>query len=111
MSASIKNDSNILESVPLGNTARSIGAYILDASENTGLMLIFVLKAIKGLFYGPLYIKNYIHQIIFIGFYSLPVVGMTAIFSGAVLALQSYTGFSRFSAESAIATVVALSIT
>ena len=29
----------------------------------------------------------------------------------AVLALQSYTGFSRFSAESSIATVVVLSIT
>ena len=46
-----------------------------------------------------------------IGYYSLPVVGLTAIFTGAVLALQSYTGFSRFSAESAIATVVVLSIT
>ena len=46
-----------------------------------------------------------------IGYYSLPVVGVTAIFTGAVLALQSYTGFSRFSAESAIASVVVLSIT
>ena len=39
-----------------------------------------------------------------IGYYSLPVVGLTAIFTGMVLALQSYTGFSRFNAESAIAT-------
>jgi phospholipid/cholesterol/gamma-HCH transport system permease protein len=46
-----------------------------------------------------------------IGFYSLPVVGMTAIFTGMVLALQSYTGFARFNAESAIATVVVLSVT
>lgn len=46
-----------------------------------------------------------------IGFYSLPVIGLTAIFTGAVLALQSYSGFSRFSAESSIATVVVLSIT
>ena len=36
---------------------------------------------------------------------------MTAIFTGMVLALQSYTGFSRFSAESAIPNVVVLSIT
>ncbi len=35
-----------------------------------------------------------------IGYYSLPVVGLTAIFTGMVLALQSYTGFARFSAES-----------
>jgi phospholipid/cholesterol/gamma-HCH transport system permease protein len=33
---------------------------------------------------------------------SLPVVGLTAVFTGMVLALQSYTGFARFSAESAI---------
>jgi phospholipid/cholesterol/gamma-HCH transport system permease protein len=46
-----------------------------------------------------------------IGYFSLPVVGLTAIFSGAVLALQSYSGFSRFNAESTIATVVVLSIT
>ncbi|MEO0347981.1 MAG: ABC transporter permease, partial [Pseudomonadota bacterium] len=43
--------------------------------------------------------------------YSLPVVGITAAFTGAVLALQSYNGFSRFSAEGAIASVVVLSIT
>lgn len=46
-----------------------------------------------------------------VGYYSLPVVGLTAIFAGMVLALQSYTGFARFSAEGAIANVVVLSIT
>ena len=43
-------------------------------------------------------------------FFSLPVVALTAVFSGAVIALQSYTGFSRFNAESAIAGVVVLSV-
>ena len=38
-----------------------------------------------------------------IGFFSLPVVALTALFTGMVLALQSYTGFSRFNAESQIA--------
>ena len=46
-----------------------------------------------------------------IGYFSLPVVGLTALFTGMVLALQSYTGFARFSAEGAVATVVVLSIT
>jgi len=50
-------------------------------------------------------------QMVDIGFYSLPVVGLTAIFAGMVLALQSFTGFSRFSADGAIANVVVLSIT
>jgi phospholipid/cholesterol/gamma-HCH transport system permease protein len=46
-----------------------------------------------------------------IGFFSLPVVGLTALFTGMVLALQSYTGFARFQAEGAVATVVVLSMT
>jgi phospholipid/cholesterol/gamma-HCH transport system permease protein len=46
-----------------------------------------------------------------IGYYSLPVVGLTAIFTGMVLALQSYTGFARFAAESAVPNVVVVSIT
>src|SRR5207302_99211 len=50
-------------------------------------------------------------QMLEIGYYSLPVVGLTAIFSGMVLALQSYTGFARFSAETAIANVVVISLT
>jgi phospholipid/cholesterol/gamma-HCH transport system permease protein len=39
------------------------------------------------------------------------VVGLTALFTGMVLALQSYTGFARFQAEGAVATVVVLAIT
>jgi phospholipid/cholesterol/gamma-HCH transport system permease protein len=46
-----------------------------------------------------------------IGYYSLPVVGLTTLFTGMVLALQSYTGFTRFNAEGAIAGVVVLSVT
>jgi phospholipid/cholesterol/gamma-HCH transport system permease protein len=52
-----------------------------------------------------------LRQMLEIGYFSLPVVGLTAIFTGMVLALQSYTGFSRFAAEGAVATVVVLSMT
>src|SRR5665213_102874 len=59
----------------------------------------------------PYYPRLILRQIGYIGFDSLPVVGLTARFTGMVLALQSYTGVSRFNAESASATVVVLSIT
>jgi len=59
----------------------------------------------------PFYFRIVGRQMVDIGYYSLPVVGLTAIFAGMVLALQSYTGFARFSAEGAIANVVVLSIT
>jgi phospholipid/cholesterol/gamma-HCH transport system permease protein len=70
----------------------------------TGLAIIYSLRP-------PYYPRLILRQMIDIGYYSLPVVGLTAIFTGMVLALQSYTGFARFSAESAIATVVVLSMT
>jgi phospholipid/cholesterol/gamma-HCH transport system permease protein len=68
-------------------------------------------RAVVAVFSRPFYIKPLLKQFIEVGYYSLPVIGLTAIFTGAVLALQTYTGFSRFSAESAVASVVALSIT
>jgi phospholipid/cholesterol/gamma-HCH transport system permease protein len=44
-------------------------------------------------------------------FYSLFVVGLTGLFTGAVLALQSYNGLSRLNVESSIPTLIILSIT
>jgi len=88
-----------------------IGRKTLDFFEQVGMFSVFVFKAIIGIFNRPFYLGLILRQLISIGYFSLPVVAMTAIFSGAVLALQSYTGFSRFSAESSIATVVVLSIT
>jgi phospholipid/cholesterol/gamma-HCH transport system permease protein len=46
-----------------------------------------------------------------IGIRSLPVVLITAIFTGMVFALQTFTGFKRFGAEPLVGTVVALSMT
>jgi len=74
-------------------------------------MAMFVSIAIKHTVTPRFYPKLILKQFIDIGYYSLPVVGMTALFTGMVLALQSYTGFTRFNAESAIAGVVALSVT
>ncbi len=45
-----------------------------------------------------------------IGFLSLPVVGLTAYFTGAALALNIYSGGDRFSAESVMPQIVALGI-
>ncbi len=93
------------------NFLANIGKVVLDFFSTTGKLSIFCFTAFINIFRRPLYLKPIGEQMIEIGYYSLPVVGLTAIFTGAVLALQSYTGFSRFSAESAIATVVVLSIT
>lgn len=90
---------------------QKIGHYTLLNLAKLGDMVLFMLSATKHCFAPPFYPRLIFRQFLHIGYYSLPVVGLTAIFSGAVLALQSYSGFSRFNAESTIATVVVLSIT
>lgn len=88
-----------------------IGQGTLGLSNKIGCFLLFIWNILCSVFRMPFYFKQLFENMKEIGFYSIPVVGMTAIFTGAVLVLQSYTGFSRFSAESSIPNVVVLSIT
>ena len=89
----------------------SIGAGIFRFLEITGRLADFIARSVMHCFTPPFFPSQLVRQLIDIGYYSLPVVGMTALFTGMVLALQSYTGFTRFNAEGAIAGVVVLSIT
>jgi phospholipid/cholesterol/gamma-HCH transport system permease protein len=90
---------------------QSTGQLTIRFLQQVGKVSLFIKDSFLFGFSKPFYWSKIFNQFLQIGFFSLPVVGLTAIFSGMVLALQSYTGFSRFSAESAIATVVVLSMT
>jgi phospholipid/cholesterol/gamma-HCH transport system permease protein len=87
------------------------GRVFLNFLESVGRIVNFTALTIIYSVRPPYYPRLIVRQMIDIGYYSLPVVGLTAIFTGMVLALQSYTGFARFSAEGAVATVVVLSMT
>jgi phospholipid/cholesterol/gamma-HCH transport system permease protein len=89
----------------------SIGAAFLGFLAAAGRLITFAGMALATAFSPPYYLRAMLRQMVDIGYFSLPVVGLTALFTGMVLALQSYTGFSRFAAESAVATVVVLSVT
>ena len=93
------------------NPLAAIGRGFLTLLATTGRIGLFASAAIGHCVRPPFYPRLILRQFIEIGYYSLPVVGMTTLFSGMVLALQSYTGFARFSAEGAVATVVVLSMT
>ena len=93
------------------NALSLIGRVVIGFLEHLGRLTLFTVTAVSHCVRPPLYPRLIGRQMIDIGYYSLPVVGLTAIFSGMVLALQSYTGFARFNAESAIANVVVLSMT
>ena len=93
------------------NFVSLIGSVVLGFLGHIGRLAIFTLTALSHCVRPPIYRRLIGRQMIDIGYYSLPVVGLTAIFSGMVLALQSYTGFARFGAESAVANVVVISLT
>jgi phospholipid/cholesterol/gamma-HCH transport system permease protein len=88
-----------------------LGAAFLSFLAATGRITLFGLSGVSHIFRPPFYPRLIGRQMIEIGYYSLPVVGLTALFTGMVLALQSSTGLSRFNADSAIASLVVLSMT
>lgn len=92
-------------------SCQAVGHTFLHLFETVGRLSVFMGRSLLHIIMPPLYFRLILKQIMDIGYYSLPVVGMTALFTGMVLALQSYTGFTRFNAESAIAGVVVLSVT
>ena len=87
-----------------------LGRTFLDGLEAMGRLFLFAVRAVFLALRPPYYPRLIVRQMIEIGYYSLPVVGMTAVFTGMVLALQTYTGFARFNAETAIPNVVVISI-
>mgnify|MGYP001809895160 CR=1 FL=1 len=89
----------------------AVGRLCLSFLAAAGRLVLFAGRALWSSVHPPFYPRLILRQMLDIGYFSLPVVGLTAIFSGMVLALQSHTGFARFSAEGAVATVVILSMT
>ena len=93
------------------NILQPIGRAVLAFFATAGRFAIFTGRGISHCVRPPFYPRMALRQMVEIGYFSLPVVGLTALFAGMVLALQSYTGFARFSAEGTIANVVVRSIT
>jgi len=93
------------------NICEAVGHSITRFFQSIGVLSLFCGRSLFHCVTPPWYPRLLARQMVDIGYYSLPVVGMTALFTGMVLALQSYTGFTRFNAESAIASVVVLSVT
>jgi phospholipid/cholesterol/gamma-HCH transport system permease protein len=88
-----------------------IGRVFLAFLQQTGNLCVFIWDAVSHSVRPPIYARLIGVQLLQIGYYSLPVVGLTALFTGAVLALQIYIGGSRFNAESIVPTIVVLGIT
>lgn len=86
----------------------ALGKAVLSMLAAVGRVTLFAFETVSHLLRPPFYIKEFGHAIMVIGYFSLPVVGLTAIFTGAALALQIYEGGSRFNAESVVPSIVAI---
>ncbi len=92
------------------NPLATVGHTVLGMLAQTGQLSVFTWNV---LFYGlqpPWYGSIIVKQMLRIGYFSLPVVGLTALFTGAVLALQIYIGGSRFNAEGIVPSIVVIGI-
>ncbi len=94
----------------VGAALAGIGRPVLSACESVGRLALFAAEAVSNIIRPPFYARQFWRHFVEVAYFSLPVVALTALFTGMVLALQSYTGFARFNAQSAVASVVVLSV-
>jgi phospholipid/cholesterol/gamma-HCH transport system permease protein len=88
-----------------------VGGRMFRFVEVAGNLFVFLNGVLSWLVRPPFEIRSIVRQMEEVGVRSLPVVLVTATFTGMVLALQSFTGFQRFQATGFVGTVVALSMT
>jgi phospholipid/cholesterol/gamma-HCH transport system permease protein len=86
----------------------TIGAATLAALATVGNLALYVGKTLSHLVRPPFYLREFGQALLQIGYFSLPVVGLTALFTGGALALQIYAGGARFSAEALVPQIVAV---
>ena len=90
---------------------RAIGRAALRFLAAAGRLAIFTFVSLSYCVRPPIYVSQILRQFVEIGYYSLPVVGLTTLFTGMVLTVQTADGFGDFSDENAVATIVVLSVT
>jgi phospholipid/cholesterol/gamma-HCH transport system permease protein len=92
----------------LAKIVSDLGRFLIQVLVSTGKISIFSSQALSYIFRPPFYLREIISNIFNIGYLSMPVVGLTATFTGAALALQIYSGGSRFNATEVVPQIVAI---
>ena len=93
------------------NPFAPIGRATLGALGELGRLSAFAGRAAASVFAPPFFLGQFARQCWQIGYLSLPVIGLTAVFIGAALALNIYVGGARFNAEQFVPNIVVLGIT
>lgn len=87
-----------------------VGQLVIGICRELGQFTTFALNALSHIVRPPYFGREYVNAFMTIGYFSLPVIGLTTLFAGAALALQIYAGGARFSVETTVPAVVAIGI-
>jgi phospholipid/cholesterol/gamma-HCH transport system permease protein len=86
----------------------AIGRATLGLLAAIGRVAMFAGQTLGHMVRGPFYLRELAIAFLNIGWLSLPVVGLTSLFTGGALALQIYAGGARFNAEAVVPQIVAI---
>ena len=87
---------------------RNLGQFVNGLLNKIGKVTDFIISIFLNLVTPPIYSREILKAFYQIGWMSLPVLGLTALFTGGALALQIYAGGSRFNAEQVVPAIVAI---
>ncbi len=87
------------------------GSLIVRGLDDLGRFFYIMAESVLWTFRRPFDGAELLRQMVRVGWDSIPVVFLTCLFTGMVLALQTFRGFERFHAEGFVGSVVALSLT
>jgi phospholipid/cholesterol/gamma-HCH transport system permease protein len=87
------------------------GTVFLKGFEDLGRFFYIMAQTVMWTPRRPFDFREWLRQMVRVGWDTIPVVLLTCMFTGMVLALQTYRGFERFHAEGFVGSVVALSLT
>jgi phospholipid/cholesterol/gamma-HCH transport system permease protein len=89
----------------------ALGRWVLRLLEELGRFFQMFARAAAWAVRPPYDVPEHFRQMVRVGVDSIPVVFLTTLFTGMVMALQTFNGFARFHAEDFVGSVVALSLT
>jgi phospholipid/cholesterol/gamma-HCH transport system permease protein len=90
------------------NALGRLGHWTIGLLAVVGRVALFVTSGLSHILRPPIYPREMFLALLNIGWLSLPVVALTAVFTGGALALQIYAGGARFNAEAVVPQIVAI---
>jgi phospholipid/cholesterol/gamma-HCH transport system permease protein len=87
-----------------------LGTAVIQTFEEVGRMTQFLYRVVISIFGRPFSFSDLLKQIAFIGAKSMPIILLSGLFTGMVLALQFYDALARVGSSALMGSAVATSL-